>query len=144
MIVIGVNFKRLDRDHTFLQHVIRLIRDMDVSENTPLLYFVNDFVSLLLFTIKYKPEELTEDSLLPTIVSGISNTDWSAALLLQRFTPFLVRSFRYKLKEEDKNDASGEYADRLFQLFLSHLSFSECMISLHKLMKEIPKNLAFF
>jgi len=141
MVCIGVNFRRLDKDHSFLQHILRLIRDMDVSENTQLLYYINDFVSLLLFMVKFQPKELTEDVLLPTIISGLSNTTWSTALLLQRFTPLLVRSFQYKIKDpESKTAISNDYGERLLQLFLTHLSFSECMVSLHKLMNKLPKS----
>lgn len=133
MVLTGVDFRRLDKDHSFLNYVLKLLDEMHLymPEGTEMqntgLYQIMDFLSILLFSVKYHSRELNHQNLLTTISDNISMSSWSATYILQSLGPMLIRSVTGNVSATEKPPVISAFATQLLEIVLRHINYVECV-----------------
>lgn len=147
-------WKRLDKDQTFLNSIISLIKDMGyhtISESV--VFSAIDFLAIIKYVIKYQPKEISDQELISSISMALASATNPTGMLVT-LTPLLIRSFLNSkapiLDSKNVNNVSTTLqgsnsmnilGESLLQIFLSQMKSVECIETLTMLLENVSQDL---
>ncbi|EFC50597.1 predicted protein [Naegleria gruberi] len=135
MICIGIDFSQLDKDSTFIKFIFNQLEKFD--EPDFVLYQIMDFLSVLLFIVKYQhfPEN-PFDSIVKLVQSTFNSSQFekNGNSILKSISPVMIRGFLCEIRTEK---VEKSYGNLMLNEFLKNVTLPECQSVLTLLLRNV-------